>query len=105
VTFRVRTTRRAEADAEACYDWIADHEGRPLEALQWLVGFEDAIASLAEYPLRCPSAPESAHLGGDVRQLVFHSHRILLVIDGEEVVVLHLRPGSRLPFDGAELDE
>ncbi len=105
MSYRVRTTRRAEVDAEQIYDWIAEHEGRPLEALRWLDGLDDAITSLGEHPLRCPRAPEAAYLGADVRHLLFHSHRVLFVVDGSEVVVLHIRHGGRLPLGRSELEE
>lgn len=105
MSYRVRTTRRADVDAEQIYDWIAEHEGRPLEALRWLDGLDDAIASLGEHPLRCPRAPESAFLREDVRQLLFHRHRVLFVVDGRDVVVLHIRHGSRLPLGRTDADE
>jgi plasmid stabilization system protein ParE len=60
VTYRVRMALRAESDAEETYGWIAEHEGRPLEALRWLDGLENAIASLREHPLRCPLAQEAS---------------------------------------------
>jgi plasmid stabilization system protein ParE len=103
VTYRVRTTQRAEADAEAMYLWIAEHEAQPLNALRWLDGLQDAIASLREYPLRCPRAPETAHFDAEVRQLLFHSHRVLIVVEGEDVIVLHIRHASRLPATDGDL--
>lgn len=103
MTYRVRTARRAEEDAEKMYWWIAEHEGQPLNALRWLDGLQDAIDSLREHPLRCPLAPEASYLERDIRQLIFHNHRVLFVVEGEDVVVLHVRHGSRLPATAEDL--
>ena len=82
MSYRVRTASRAEADIEAIRAWIATHESRPLSAARWLDGLELALASLKEHPLRCPRAPEAAFLEQDIRQLLYHSHRILFVVKG-----------------------
>ena len=105
MTYRVRTTPRAEIDAEETHGWTAEHEGRPLEALRWLDGLEDAISSLREHPLRCPLAQEASFFEKEVRQLLFHRHRVLFVVDDKEVVVLHIRHGSRLPATAEDLRE
>lgn len=97
MTYRVRTSRRAEADVEAIYLWIAEHEARPLNAGRWIDGLQVAVASLQEHPLRCPRAREAAFFEREIRQLLYHSHRILFVVEDEEVFVLHVRHGSRLP--------
>jgi len=102
VTHRVRMAKRAETDVEAIYRWIAEHEASPLNAKRWLDGLEDAIASLQESPLRCPRAPETAFFRHEIRQLLYHSHRILFVVDDDEVVVLHVRHGNRLPATPAK---
>jgi len=103
MTYRVRTTRRSEADAERVYWWIAKHEKQPLEALRWLDGLQGAIDTLREHPLRCPLAPEGVFFGLEVRQRLFHRHRVLFIVEGDEVVVLHVRHGSRLPAKEEEL--
>ena len=103
MTFRIRISRRAEADAEAMYRWIAEDVGRPLDALRWLDGLQDALATLGERPLRCPRAPESRDFDREVRQLFFQRHRVLFVVEGEDVVVLHIRHGRRLHATEADL--
>jgi plasmid stabilization system protein ParE len=85
------------------YCWIAEHEGQPLNALRWLDSLQEAIASLREHPQRCPRAPEAVHFDREIRQLLFHSHRVLFVVDGEDVVVLHVRHASRLPATDEDL--
>jgi hypothetical protein len=49
---------------------------------QWFTALQDSIESLAEFPERCPLAPESALFPFEVRQLLYgqtpHVYRILL---------------------------
>jgi plasmid stabilization system protein ParE len=63
---------------------------------------EDAIASLATFPKRCPIAPESARFPFEVRQLLYgrkpHVYRILFTIENNTVNVLHIRHGRRKPL-------
>lgn len=96
MTYRVRITQRAEADIDAEFAWIAEHEGRPLVALSWLDGVQAAFASLREYPLRCPRAPEAALFDRDVHHILVHRHRLIFIVQAQDVVVLHVRHGSRL---------
>jgi plasmid stabilization system protein ParE len=67
-------------------------------------GLQDAIASLREHPLRCPHAPEAVWFEREVRQPLFHSHRLLFAVEDDEVVVLHIRHGQRLPATADELE-
>jgi plasmid stabilization system protein ParE len=65
---------------------------------------EDAIASLATFPKRCPLAPETVRFPFEVRQLLYgrkpHVYRILFTIEGDTVIVLHIRHGRRKPVVG-----
>jgi plasmid stabilization system protein ParE len=84
-----RTEARDEAVEAAGY--IADH-GSPEAALLWYHGLEEAVASLASMPTRCPYAREHETLiGVELRQLLFKSHRLIFTIRGNEVHVLHVR--------------
>jgi plasmid stabilization system protein ParE len=60
---------------------------------------QGAIASLAEFPKRCPLAPENSAFPFEVRQLLYgkkpHTYRILFTIEGQTVYVLHIRHGRR----------
>jgi plasmid stabilization system protein ParE len=57
------------------------------------------IATLANFPERCGLAPESEHFDEEIRQLPYgkrpNVYRILFVIRGDTVHVLHVRHGSR----------
>jgi len=64
------------------------------------------IVSLGELPHRCPLAPEDKEFPFEVRQLVFgrkpHLYRILFTIEGDAVVVLHIRHGRRRHLNEAQ---
>jgi plasmid stabilization system protein ParE len=59
----------------------------------------EAVASLSEYPYRCPLAPETQEFSVQVRQLLYgrkrHAYRILFTVEGDSVIVLHVRHGRR----------
>jgi plasmid stabilization system protein ParE len=100
MTFRVETTAAAEQDADAILDWLlSQHAGAA--GFRWFLALQDAIASLAEFPKRCPLAPESAVFPFEVRHLLYghkpHVYRILFTIEDQTVNVLHIRHGRQLP--------
>jgi plasmid stabilization system protein ParE len=101
MTFRVETTAAAEQDADAVLDWLlSQHAGAA--GIRWFLALQDAIASLAEFPKRCPLAPESAIFPFEVRHLFYghppHVYRILFTIEDDVVFVLHIRHGRRQPL-------
>jgi plasmid stabilization system protein ParE len=101
MTFRVETTAAAEQDADAVLDWLlSEHAGDA--GMRWFLALQDAIASLAEFPARCPLAPENAVFPFEVRHLLYghapHVYRILFTIEDKTVYVLHIRHGRRLPL-------
>jgi plasmid stabilization system protein ParE len=101
MTFRVETTAEAEQDADAILEWlISQHAGDT--GLRWFLALQDAIASLAEFPERCPLAPENSHFPFEVRHLLYgHTplvYRILFRIDEKTVYILHVRHGRRQPL-------
>ena len=92
---------RAEARDEAveAAGYIAD-QGYPETALRWYDGLEEAIASLASMPARCPHAREHGLIPHvELRQLIFKSHRLIFTIRGDEVHVLHVRHVARENLD------
>ena len=67
MTYRVEVSAQAESDAAAILDWLfSQHAGET--GIRWFLALEDAIASLATLPKRCPLAPESGHFPFEVRQ-------------------------------------
>jgi hypothetical protein len=53
---------------------------------------------------RCPLAPENKEFPFEVRQLLYgrkpHLYRVLFTIEGDTVVVLHIRHGRRRRLPG-----
>jgi len=98
MAFRVETTAEAEREGEAILEWLlSQHAGEA--GIRWFLALEDAIASLANFPERCPLASENARFPFEIRQLLYgskpHRYRILFTIDGDRVIVLHIRHGRR----------
>jgi plasmid stabilization system protein ParE len=101
MTFRVETTLTAEQDADAILDWLlSQHAGDT--GVRWFLALQDAIRSLADFPERCPLAPESAAFPFEIRHLLYchtpHVYRILFTIEDKTVYVLHIRHGRRQPL-------
>lgn len=102
MAFRVETTPQAEDDATQILDWLlSQHAGET--GLRWFLRLDDAIASLANNPARCPLAPENASVSFEMRQLLYghkpHIYRILFTIVGNVVYVLRIRHGRRRRLD------
>ena len=105
MTFRVIVTPDAEADLKAAYMFIRRHV--PHAARAWVTGARKTIKGLARYPERCTLAPESGSFGEPIRELLYGRgnrgiYRILFVVLGDSVFVLHVRHGSMLPLKAAD---
>ena len=98
--YRVLVARRGRVDITAIAVWL--QERSPVAADKWLDAVEAALASLARRPQRCHLAPEAAHLGRSVRQFIVGKYRLLFVVEGNAVVVLHVRHGARKEWNGAD---
>lgn len=98
MAFRVEPTIGAKDDLDDILAWLLANEAGET-GLRWFRKMEEAIVSLSELPQRCPIAPENADFPFEVRQLVYgrkpHQYRVLFTIDGDMVVVLHVRHGRR----------
>jgi len=98
MTFRVETTAQAERDGEAILVGLLAQDAGD-SGIRWFLALEEAIASLATLPKRCPLAPENARFPFEVRQMLYgrkpHVYRILFTIDEDTVYVLHIRHGRR----------
>ena len=106
--FKIIIRPRAESDAEAAYLYIVE-QGAPLAAGSWYGRLFNAISSLADFPHRCPLAPEADFFDAPIQQLVFGRYRILYTVDDARrtVSVLHIRHGARnalRPGDDEELE-
>jgi len=100
MVFRVETSAQAESDANSTLGWLfSEHAGET--GIRWFLALEDATASLATFPERCPLAPETGRFPFEVRQLLYghkaHAYRILFTIEDDVVTILHIRHGRRKP--------
>lgn len=63
----------------------------PQNAVNWYLLVIEAIEKLAELAERCSVAPEDIDLNKGIRHLIIGNYRVLYVIEGEVVSVLHVR--------------
>jgi plasmid stabilization system protein ParE len=101
MAFRVEISLQAEHDAEGILDWLLLQKSGEA-GIHWFLALDDAFASLAQFPERCPIAPENPRFPFEVRQLFYgrkpHVYRILFTVNGDMVQVLHIRHGRRKPL-------
>jgi plasmid stabilization system protein ParE len=108
VTYAVFITPAAEAEIRETFTYI--HRDAPLNAQRWLTRLYEQIDTLELFPNRCPVAPDSEHMGQELRHLLFESHRIIFRVETEARIVriLGVRHASRramgepTPGDGGE---
>jgi plasmid stabilization system protein ParE len=99
--YRVVVTPDAESDLRTAYRYI--RRDSPRAAREWIRRARQAIKTLSGHPERCPLAPESASFDEPIRELLFGAgnrgiYRILFVVIGKSVFILHVRHGSMLPL-------
>ncbi len=96
MTYSVIVTHKAKDDLRHYYAVAAKHA--PETAARWLNRFEEALQTLSAHPTRCPLAPEDDLVAQPVYQFVFGRrtgrYRALFTIDGNQVLVLHIRRGT-----------
>lgn len=107
MTFHVLITARAEADIREAVIWWRDHRSAA-QAERWLDKIYPAIATLAMFPQRCPSALETDMLPTGIRELHFGvsaktTHRIVFTIHGDDVIILRVRHVARRELTADEL--
>ena len=89
----------AEADIEAAYLYLFE-AASPDVAIRWFNEIEAVMATLAEFPNRCPKAPEDAYFSDEIRHLLVEPYRILFTIRAKQVHVLHVRHMARQTLGG-----
>jgi plasmid stabilization system protein ParE len=93
MAYTVSLPARAERDLVKLYD---DFNAANSEtARKWYLGLKREILSLETFPLRCARTPENNNL----RHLLYghgrNIYRVIHRVAGSEVIVLHIRHGSR----------
>lgn len=79
----------AESDLTEYADFVAADSAE--RSREWLAGAWQAIFSLLEFPKRFAVIKESEELGEELRDVGFHSHRIVFRVREEEAVIEVLR--------------
>lgn len=85
---RYRVLRTEEADADLRSYALRIAADSPDAADRWLAGLEELFIGLRVLPQRYGVARERLHQGVTLRQVVYHSHRVLITIDEQDGVVL-----------------
>lgn len=106
MNYKVIVQPPAQRDIEAAYTYIRSFS--EMYSKRWLNGLENAIASLSRFPNRCSKAPEGSAFDEEIYQLLYGRrngrYRILFIIRGREVRILHVRHGARLPLSIDEFE-
>ena len=97
LAFRVDITDAALNDAETFVEYVRGERSDPLGAERWWNGLLDTLFSLEHSPGRGSPVVEVALRSRELRQIVYHSHRIIYHLDEprEVVRVLRIYHGSR----------
>lgn len=95
MTYEVLIALRAQQEAQANFDWWAEHRSAE-QAARWYDEFLNATLRLEQNPERFPLTAETARFPYEIRQLNFGigrkpTHRLVYTIRTREVVVLRLR--------------
>jgi plasmid stabilization system protein ParE len=106
LAYRVKISDSALIDAEDYVEFIRQTKREPKAADRWFRGLVSAVFSLADLPLRCPLIPETDDFPFELRQLIFHSHRIVFRLDeaGKTVEILRVYHGSRKKISPDDVD-
>lgn len=98
-TYEVLFDPHAQEEALDAAHYIARFS--PRNAAKWYSGLEKVLDSLTTMPARCSRARESETLGVEVRQYIYHSHRIIFRIEERAGIVriLHIRHAAQRAID------
>jgi plasmid stabilization system protein ParE len=81
----------AELDIASSFEWGCRAWGIK-NARAWVQELRHAILNqLTSVPFRCPVAPEADELGISVRHLILGRYRIVFIVKGLLVTILHVR--------------
>jgi plasmid stabilization system protein ParE len=68
----------------------------PSAAAAWLDTVERNVASLEQWPRRCPTIPEASELGVEYRHLIDGAYRTIFRIAGSRVIIVRVIHGAQL---------
>lgn len=107
MTYLVEFSTRASRDLEIPF--MEKNAAESDAASGWYNGLEEAVYALAEYPFRCPVAPEARKARRRLRHLLYgkkpHVYRVIYEVDERRQVVwvLHIRHGARRKMKSSSL--
>lgn len=84
-TYAVNITDEVDASIRDAFRYI--YERSPQNARLWLRGLYEAVDTLETMPERCPLIREHEAFDVEVRNLIYHSHRIIFTVNDEASVV------------------
>lgn len=93
MAYRVQVTEQADREIGEAFEFIAQDGVE--RAAAWLDRLQSRLDRLATHPNRCPLAPESGMFDLEIRQALHGPFRVLFVVRGKTVTVLHVRHGAR----------
>ena len=105
--YQIEFAERAARDLEALY--VEEHASESHAASRWYNGLEREVYTLANYPNRCPAAPEARKLRRELRHLLYrkkpHVYRIIYEVDGrrQTVWMLTIRHGARRKLKASDV--
>jgi toxin ParE1/3/4 len=85
VKYTVLITPTAQEEIRETVFYV--HRQAPLNAERWLRRLYEQIDTLELFPDRCPTAPDSEHVGEELRHLVVGSHRVIFRIEKHARIV------------------
>lgn len=96
--YRKAYAPQADEDADSILEWLASHQAGD-SAIRWFLAFEDAIVCFANFPQRCPLAPENQNSPSRCARCFTvikpHVYRILFTQETDTVYILHIRHARR----------
>jgi plasmid stabilization system protein ParE len=95
--YKVSILPVALADAAEYVAFIREEKLEPLAARRWYDGLVETIVSLEHMPSAHPVIPEQEGFTISIRQVHYHSHRVIFHIDeaSRTVFVLRVYHGAR----------
>ncbi|HSY66141.1 MAG TPA: type II toxin-antitoxin system RelE/ParE family toxin [Terriglobales bacterium] len=99
MAYHIEFAERAARDLESLY--VEKNASESQAASRWYNGLEREVYTLANYPNRCPAAPEARKLRRELRHLLYgkkpHVYRIIYEVNErrQTVWVLTIRHGAR----------
>jgi plasmid stabilization system protein ParE len=102
---RVEVAQTAKRNVAEAFEWL--RERSPAHATRWFNGLAEAVAGLEVMPKRWGLARESRHFDEEIRQALYGKrggvYRILFVVRGDVVHVIHIRHAARLELSPDEV--